>query len=173
MVQSISQHLDSRRLEIEMLSDIENLVKKVECLEDYEQASQALMEIVRREPESGSVLAMNLLRSNAGDVHLRAFAFSMLYRANRTRAFGYIRENSQMCEPAVFLAMLSEVAEDVGLVNESSELRQMVAFLRESISYRSDRQVDVVQRGVEEFLSTYSDLAPETPETKTGTPTFF
>ncbi|WP_143074258.1 hypothetical protein [Roseateles sp. YR242] len=123
-----------------MPTKIEDLVRQVECLEDYEQASQALMDVVHLEPATGGRLALNLLRSTAGDVHLRAFAFSMLYRANRAVAYEYARKNSGLCEAPVFLAMLGEVVEDVGLLNESTELQQVVADLRSAISHRTDSE---------------------------------
>jgi hypothetical protein len=144
-------------LEIKLSSTIEDLVKQVERLEDYEQASQALMEVVHREPATGERLALTLLRSKAGDVHLRAFAFSMLYRANRAAAFEYARENSSTCEPAVFEAILGEVADDVGLLSESSELQLMVAYLRRAISNRPDHHLEEIRRGAHEFLRVYGN----------------
>ena len=140
-----------------MSSNIEDLVKQVERLEDYEQASNALMEVVHREPATGERLALHLLRSKAGDVHLRAFAFSMLYRANRATAFEYVRENSSTSEPAIFGAMLGEVAEDVGLLNESAELRQMVAYLRSAISHRPDNDAEAMKLAVNDFRRVYGD----------------
>lgn len=132
-------------------------MNQVERLEDYEQASKALMEVVHREPATGGQLALNLLRSKAGDEHLRAFAFSMLYRANRASAFEYLQQNSSTSEPAVFGAMLGEVAEDVGLLSESAELRQMVAYLQSAILRRPDNDADSMKRGVREFRRVYGD----------------
>lgn len=115
------------------------------------------MEVVHLEPATGGQLALNLLRSTAGDVNLRAFAFSMLYRANRAVAYEYARKNSVACEPPVFLAMLGEVAEDVGLLNESTELQQVVADLRSAISQRTDSDTEGVRRGAHEFLAIYGN----------------
>jgi len=115
------------------------------------------MEVVHLEPAMGGKLALNLLRSTAGDVHLRAFAFSMLYRANRTVAYEYARENAGSCEAPVFLAMLGEVAEDIGLLNESSELQQVIADLRSAISHRTDSDTEVVKRGVHDFLAAHGN----------------
>lgn len=140
-----------------MPGKIEDLVRQVECMEDYEQASRALMEVVHLEPATGYQLALNIINSTAGDVYLRAFAFSMLYRANRTAAFEYAKKYSLLCETSVFLAMLGEVVEDVGLLKESTELQQFVAVLRSAISRRMDNDVDVMKRGIHEFMATYGD----------------
>lgn len=138
-----------------MSSSVEELVKQVELLEDYEEASKALLQIVHRAPATGERLALDLLRSNAGDVHLRAFAFSMLYRANKDTAFEYVRENASTCEARVFGAMLGEIADDVGLFDDSVDLQEMVAHLRSVIFHRHDKEADVVRRGVDEFLKVY------------------
>jgi hypothetical protein len=47
-----------------------DLVRQVESLEDYEQVSQALMELVHLKPATDGQLALNLLRSTTGDAHL-------------------------------------------------------------------------------------------------------
>lgn len=138
-----------------MDSEVELLIKQVESLEDYEQASQALMEIVHKEPVVGLCLALNILIFNKGDVHLRAFAFSMLYRVNKSAAFHYIQEKAKTCEPKVFLAMLGEVTEDAGLLNDSLELREMIAFIREAILYRRDYDTEELRRGVRDFMIAY------------------
>ena len=138
-----------------MSSTIEVLVKRVELLEDYEAGSQALMEVVHREPATGARLASGILSSKAGDVHLRAFAFSMLYRADRAGAFEYIRENSGACEPGVFAAMLEEVAEDAGLQDGSAALRDAVTQLRSAIALRGDGDSEAVRRAVDAFREAY------------------
>lgn len=138
-----------------MDSNFKDLVRQVEYLEDYEQAAQALMKIVHRDPATGGSLALNLLRSKSGDTHLRAFAFSMLYRANRSLACEFVRENSSVCESAVFLAMLGEVVEDVGLLDDSKELQQMVDHLRSAILHRSDVDNEATKQEVHEFLKIY------------------
>lgn len=148
---------DLCRWKIGLPSNFEKLVKQVELLEDYEASSQALMEIVHREPVTGAQLASNILLSKAGDIHLRAFAFSMLYRANKTRAFEYMLENSSTCESVVFAAMLGEVAEDFGLLSDSRELQRVVAHLRSTIRARSDKDVEVVKRAIDGLLRIYGN----------------
>lgn len=138
-----------------MPSNIEHLVKQVELLEDYELSSQALIDVVHQEPQEGARLALNIISSGAGDVHLRAFAFSMLYRADRTRAFEYIRQNSISCESKVFAAILMEIAEDVGRLHESPELRQIVDLLQPAILRRRKSMSVALQKSITEFLKVY------------------
>lgn len=124
-------------------------------MEDYEQASQALMEIVHLEPETGWQVALNILRSNSGDEYLRAFAFNMLYRANRVAACEYAKAYSCLCETPVFLAMLEEVTEDVAVLHESTELQEVVENLRSAILHRSDKHTEQMKRGIREFTRAY------------------
>lgn len=139
-----------------MSPNISELVRQVEILDDYEQGSQALMDVVRLEPALGAQLAMNALTSAAGDVHFRAFAFSMLYRADRQAAFDFIRENAATCEPQVFSSMLSEVADDVGLLEESQDLRQIVQFLLLIIRERQQNEPGGKMNCVKNFLDIYA-----------------
>jgi hypothetical protein len=147
-------------LENKLPANIEDYIRQIENIEDYELASQALMEVVRLEPATGARLALNILRSKAGDKHLRAFSFSMLYRANRAAAFEYTREYSNTCDAEVFVAILGEVAEDVGVLNDSTDLQQVVSHLRFAISNRPDRDADAMKRGINDFLRVYGDLNP-------------
>lgn len=68
-----------------------------------------------------------------------------------------MRENSNTSEPAIFGVMLSEVAEDAGLLDESAELRQMVQYLQAVISHRPDKSAEAMKRGVDEFRRAYGD----------------
>lgn len=139
-----------------MSSNLPDLVRQVELLEDYEQSAQALMDVVHIEPAVGARLASNALRSAAGDAHFRAFAFNMLYRADRQAAFNFIREKAAICEPQVFSAMLDEVADDVGLLEESQDLRQIVQLLLSPLPEQGQSVSGVKQSCIDNFLGLYA-----------------
>jgi hypothetical protein len=142
-------------LGVEVSSNISDLVRQVELLEDYEQSSQALMDVVHLEPAVGARLALNALASSAGDVHFRAFAFNMLYRADRQAAFDFIREKAATCEPQVFGSMLAEVADDVGLLGESQDLQRIVQLLLSMVRERRKNELGVIDGCIKTFLDIY------------------
>jgi hypothetical protein len=111
-------------------------MKRVEELLDYEDVSDALLQLAHREPAVAARLASNILSAHAGDVYLRAFAVNMLYLTDRTQAFAYIRQNAATSEARVFWEMLQEVADDIGLLEASPELQEMVRFLRSVVAVR-------------------------------------
>ena len=133
-------------------------MRQVELLEDYEQGAQALMEVVRLEPAVGARLALDALRSAVGDAHFRAFAFNMLYRADRQAAFDFIREKAATCEPQVFSSMLDEVADDVGLLEESQDLRRIVQLLLSIIRGRTGNVLGVKRSCIEKFFGLYGHV---------------
>jgi len=137
-------------------SNLSDLVRQVELLEDYEQGAQALTDVVHLEPAVGARLALNALRSAAGDAHFRAFAFNMLYRADRQAAFDFIREKAATCEPQVFSSMLDEVADDVGLLEESQDLRRIIPLLLSLIPERGQGVSGVKQGCIDQFLDLYA-----------------
>lgn len=137
------------------MSRISDLVQQVELLEDYEQSSQALLELVRMDAALGAKLALNLLLSAAGDVHLRAFAFNMLYTADRQTAFDFIRKSAASSEPQVFAAMLTEVTDDVGMLEESVELQQVVQFLLPMARSRRPAEGGSTRDAIDRFLAIY------------------
>lgn len=139
-----------------MSSNLSDLVQQVELLEDYEQSAQALMGVVHIDPAVGARLALNALRLGSGDAHFRAFAFNMLYRADRPAAFDFIREQAATCEPHVFSSMLDEVADDVGLLEESQDLRRIIQFLLSIIPERGQGASGVKQSCVDKFLGLYA-----------------
>ena len=160
MERIIYPHSDLCRLENKLPSNIENLIQQVELLEDYEKASQALMDVVHQRPHEGARLALNIISSGAGDIYLRSFAFSMLYRADRAKAFDCSQRGAINCESEVFAAMLMEVAEDVGHLRESQELRQIVSLLQSIIPLRRSDESISLQKSVEEFLKIYGTEVP-------------
>ena len=141
-----------------MPSNIHDLVRQVELLDDYEQSSQALMDVVHLDPAVGARLALNALASAAGDVHFRAFAFNMLYRADRQAAFDFIRARAATCEPQVLSSMLAEVADDVGVLEESQELRRIVQLLLLVVQTRGHAEPSVPTDDVNRFLAVYAHV---------------
>jgi hypothetical protein len=137
------------------VSRISDLVRQVELLEDHEQSSEALMELVHMDAAVGAKLALNLLLSAAGDVHLRAFAFNMLYTADREAAFDFIRKNAASSEPQVFAAILTEVTDDVGVLQESVELQQVVQFLLPMARSRRPAETGSTRDTIDSFLAIY------------------
>jgi hypothetical protein len=142
------------------MPNIIDMIKQVELLEDYEQASQSLMDVVHVDPVTGGKLALNILKSNSADVYFRYFAFCMLYRANRSAAFEYITEHSSTCDSEVFGSMLCEISEDSGLYSDSCEIQKAVSQLKLALLQRSDIDIKSIGKNLHDFLEAYGDKSP-------------
>lgn len=140
--------------------DLDGLIKEVNALEDYERASAALAEVAHRAPALGADLAMRVLDEARGDAHLRAFAFNILHSYDRARALRYAHEHMLSAEPLVFAAMLTEAAEDVGLLGESDEIRGVVAALSDALQRRPKDELATIQKSAEFFAKTYAINLP-------------
>lgn len=126
-----------------MIPDLPELIRTVECLEDYEEASAALIEIKQRTPAICANLAFHILDKALGDRYLQAFAFGMLYSTDRNRAFSWMRQHASNCDAYVFGSILTSIGIDAGLLEEVPELSEMVRMLRHVIAARtSDPSAD-------------------------------
>jgi len=84
--------------------------------EDFEQASDALMELERRDKQRAAAVSSRILQDTIGDVFYRAFAFEMLYSVALRDAVAYIEAHARTAEVYVLGAMIEAVTEDSGVV---------------------------------------------------------
>ena len=138
-----------------MASDIDDLVRQVEFPDDYDQASEALIELVSLDPGTGARVALKVLQDDIGDVFLRGFAFDLLYRADQAAAVELIEQSARTCEPHVFAEMLTEVAADEALAAESDEVRRAVASLRSALKARTAGDLEEISGSVDMFFEAY------------------
>lgn len=134
---------------------MDDLVKQIAAAEDYEQASEALIELVSIDPDAGARVALKLLDADIGDVYLQGFAFNMLYRVDLPAAVAYIRQNANTCDSYILGEMLAEVASDEALLSESEEVRQAVALLRSAIKARKAGDMEEISGSVDMFYDAY------------------
>ncbi|MBS2533997.1 hypothetical protein KGQ20_14575 [Catenulispora sp. NF23] len=138
-----------------MTSDIDDLVRQVQLPDDYEQASEALIELVSLDPDTGARVALKVLQDGIGDVFLRGFAFDLLYRAHQAAAVDLIEQSARTCEPHVFAEMLTEVAADEALAAESDEVRRAVSALRSALKARTPGDLEEISGSVDMFFEAY------------------
>jgi hypothetical protein len=139
-----------------MEKDIDSMLHELNSMENYEEASNALLGLTRQRPDLAKKYASEILISEKGDSHMQAFAFNMLYRLDRDEAFNFIRQAANSCGVTVFAAMLSEVTDDVGLYSESIELREIVQFLRDKIAQRASFKTNYPAKAADAFLKAYA-----------------
>jgi len=144
-------------METDLPLSIIELVKQVEALEDYEVAADALLALSRRDPATCARLALRILAAGLGDVYLRASAFAMLYGCVRDVAFDYIHRHARDCEPYVFAAMLDQVVDDVGILQESVALQRAVRYLKPIVALRAHEDAPGLARIVADFYRYYGD----------------
>lgn len=138
-----------------MDSHIDLLIDQVFSPDDYEMAADALAQLASEQPKIAARVAHRMLRERLGDQHLLAFAFNILYSKDRRLAWEYIQKNHQTEGIHVFAAMLTEIAEDVGLREELAGLEEIVELLAREIKARHRDDLKAIGESVSLFLEAY------------------
>jgi len=135
--------------------DIEPLIKKIEVLEDFEEAQDALIFLKNNFPSIASKLAVTILKGAQGDDFFQAFAFETLYAADRQAAVQYIQQNVATANDQVYKAMLESVTEDSGIARENPEILQAVTFLHQRAQQLSEEEAVQLGDTLTWFQETY------------------
>ncbi len=139
-----------------MQADINTSIQQLRSLENYEEASNALLLLARQRPDLAQEFALEILKLGRGDGYLRAFAFNMLYGLDKVAAFSFIRQMADSSDSLLFSAMLTEVADDVGLFGESKELQGIVSLLLGVLEKRNEEMENA--KAVKDFLGVYGSM---------------
>lgn len=114
-----------------MMNELE-LLSILEKLEDYEEASEALLELKSLNPLVAEDYCRRTLQNEAGDIYYRAIVLDTLYSLNRSFALSFVLENLDRLPDYVLAAALSNVVADEGIVPDAEDLR---AFIPTMLSY--------------------------------------
>lgn len=136
-----------------------NLVQVIRSLEDYDQATNALIELKYKNPSRAGELAFDILKNGEGDSHLQASAFEVLYSVDHLDSLDYISKSVNSVDLLVLRSMLECVTEDSSLVQDSGELQQAVERLKKRVKELSSDDYSVLGDTLDWFNSTFSGLS--------------
>lgn len=137
------------------LDDIDEALSSILGKEDFYASSSALIELKKKNPEKALNVSIRILDEKLLDVFFQAFAFEILYSISLSDALIYIEANIRNVDAYILGAMLSSVAEDVGLVAGKDEIMKAVALLKDELSKRSKNELEKIGSFVEWFRKTY------------------
>lgn len=123
--------------------------------EDFEQASDALMELERRDKRRAAAVSLRILEEKIGDVFYRAFAFEMLYSAALGEAVDYIEEHASTAEVYVLGAMIEAVTEDSGATADQPMIRHAASLLKNALEVRPTTDLLSISEKVSRFEEAY------------------
>lgn len=107
------------------------------AVEDFEEASNALLALKRGYKQLAREVALRILRKRIGDVFYRALAFEVLYSIALKDAVAYIESDAGCESPYVLGAMIESVTEDAGILTSEDEIHKAVLLLRRALMQRS------------------------------------
>lgn len=129
------------------------LLSILEELKDYEEASDALLELKHLNPPAAENYCRQTLQNEAGDVYYRAILLDTLYSLNRSFALSFVLENLDRLPDYVLAAALSNVVVDESIVPDSEDLR---VFISRMLSYIEQKSFPPeVQDIFSEFSATF------------------
>ena len=81
--------------------DTSKLIEIIECLEDYEEVSEALVELSTRDNDKMLELGANILTRELGDKYLQGLTFGLVYGSNAKLAIGIVENKIDRMVPTV------------------------------------------------------------------------
>ena len=122
---------------------------------DFEQASNALLDLKKRHKSEAREAASKILSQHIGDVYYQALAFEVLYAVSLEDAVTYIEVKSGNVNPYLLGAMLDCVTEDAGALESRDKIEAAVSLLRAALASRSKEDLDVLSVQSGRFLGAY------------------
>lgn len=123
--------------------------------EDFEQASDALLELERRDKRRAAAVSSRILEDEIGDTYYRAFAFETLYSAALGDAVDYIEEHARTAEVYVLGAMIEAVTEDSGAISDQQTIQRAAALLKKALDVRPAAEVQSISEKISRFEEAY------------------
>lgn len=107
------------------------------AVEDFEEASNALLALKREYKLLAREVALKILREHIGDVFYRALAFEVLYSVALDDAVAYIESDAATESAYVLGSMIDSVTEDAGALEFRDEILKAVLLLQKALRLRS------------------------------------
>jgi len=125
------------------------------AVEDFEDASSALLALKKEDKLLARDVALKILREQIGDVFYRAHAFEVLYAVALNDAVAYIASDAGTESPYVVGAMIESVTEDAGALESRDEILEAVLLLRKALVLRSSEDLGSLAAQIARFDEAY------------------
>lgn|GEM_PF-1173317 len=136
--------------------DIDQLIATVNALEDFDGAVSSLRLLVDIDKHAAVKLALEVLIQQRGDVYFQASCFDVFYSASLPRALEYINENANDVDVYLLGTMMSNVVEDIGIIQYHPEIEDTVIVLKKAAMSRSSDEIMKIKHKLDWFNQTYS-----------------
>ncbi|MFZ6873781.1 hypothetical protein ACO0LF_17115 [Undibacterium sp. Di27W] len=135
--------------------DTSQLMATVNMLDDFDDALSALHALADLDKTAAEKLALEILVQQKGDVYFQASCFDVLYSTSLQRALEYMKENVRHVDVYLLGTMMSNVAEDLGIIQEHPEIKDAVIILKKSVLSRSAAEIESIRDDLDWFNQTY------------------
>ena len=134
---------------------LNELIDKVEGLEDFREAEQALLSLKKIDPQKAKDLSLSILAERKGDIFFQSGAFEVLYSVDRASALSYVEENISSVELDLLNTIMESVTEDSGLVKEEPRLLEVAKCIHRRLSEVSDNEIEEIEESVNWFKGSF------------------
>lgn len=131
------------------------LIKIIESLENYEEATDALIELKNINKDKTKTLSKEILYNKRGDVYFQAFAFHILYSISSTEAINFAKINLSTLPVYLLGAVVEQATEESGIIDEDEELKRFVTDLKSFLQTRKESDLTPIKESLDWFYETY------------------
>jgi hypothetical protein len=114
--------------------DEKRLLDILKELKDYEEASDALLELSYKNPLAAENYCKHILEKQIGDIYYMGMVVDILYSLNRNFMLEFVLKNIDNLSEYVMTTALSNVIEDESLVPESRELQEFISKMLDHLN---------------------------------------
>ena len=134
------------------------LIKIIESILGFEEASDALLELKQINPIKAEELAKDIVLNEKGDIFFQACAWNVFYGLNRKEALEYANDNLSKLEEYLFGTILDDVADDAGIYLEYPEIQDFVVKVKKHLQGKT---LKIEHKGTQEkidwFIESYGE----------------
>lgn len=131
------------------------LVEKILLLEDFDDASRALVELKYINKEKAKKLAYEILVKKQGDVYLQATAFDIYYSIDRTEGLKYIENFLDEVDLILFRSMIECFTEDSELNTDNDIAKSITNKMNTKIEKLTPEEKDIIKLSINWFKESY------------------
>jgi hypothetical protein len=130
------------------------LIRIIETLENYEEASETLSQLMDINPNKAKELSQLILWEERGDVFFQSSSFDTLYMLDLNGAIEFAKDNLHKLEAYLLGAIINNVTSDSAISDENIAIKQFVSLLKEHLAQMSSKDLSQIEE-VNYFYETY------------------
>jgi len=132
------------------------LIETVQSFEDYRATAEALTHLWEHKSNVCEPIALDILVKKRGDPQLQATAFNILYSVNINQALSFAKTHLAQVHPYLLGAILEQLAEDVAIVNEKDNLREVVYKVKTFLDEKGSNELKLIKESIQWFKETFA-----------------